>query len=305
MRSWYFLLLFFSSLQADFTDYLKKAVDKSNDHSIANIDFIYMINLDQRPEKFQNSLDQLAPYGIRPYRFSAVNGWELTLENLDEIGLKFWPGMVGGFLGTCYPSDLNFQPSHEQISEFGKTYFCHCMSRGAIGIALSHISVLQDAYDSGYNTIWVMEDDIDVMGNPRRISDIVEKLDQFVGPENWDVLFTDRDIRNAKGHYVTTYWAGRRPDFFGNNDYALKRQVSPHFIKVGARSGAHSMIIRRSGIEKLLEFFFAHQIFFPYDMEYILPSGINLYTVTEDIVSNSPQASSDNGEPNYLKKGIR
>jgi acetolactate synthase-1/2/3 large subunit len=34
---------------------------------------------------------------------------------------------------------------------------------GAIGIALSHLSILQDAYDSGYETVWVMEDDVDIM----------------------------------------------------------------------------------------------------------------------------------------------
>jgi hypothetical protein len=63
------------------------------------------------------------------------------------------------------------------------------------------------------------------------------------------------------------------------------------------------MIIRRSGIEKLLRFFDAHQIFFPYDMEYILPRGIQLYTVAEDVVSNLPKAPSDNGGPYYLEKG--
>ena len=78
--------------------------------------------------------------------------------------------------------------------------------------------------------------------------------------------------------------------------------VSPDFYEVGARSGATSMIIRRSGIQKLLQYFKAHQIFFPYDMEYIFPRGIKLYTVAEDIVSNLPKAPSDNGGPNYLNK---
>jgi hypothetical protein len=36
-------------------------------------------------------------------------------------------------------------------------------------------------------------------------------------------------------------------------------------------------------------------------MEYILPTGIKLFAVTEDVVSNLPKALSDNGGPNYLK----
>ncbi len=305
MKNFLFCLFIPFLLTADLVDHLKKAPNKSAAYSMENIDFIYLINLDQRPEKLKASLDQLAPYGIYPYRFSAVNGWELSLEDLEDVGLIFTPEMTSGIMGTCYPLDGNFEPSHEVIQVPGKSYFCHCMARGTVGIALSHLSILQDAYASGYETIWVMEDDIMVMKDPNLIPQMIEKLDSQVGKGNWDVLFTDRDIRDSNGNYYTTYWAGRRPDYLGfsqENNYAQKDQISPDFIKVGARSGAHSMIIRRSGIEKLLRFFKAHQIFFPYDMEYILPRGIKLYTVVEDIVTNTPKAPSDNGSPNYKDK---
>lgn len=305
----YFMFAFvFMTAAADVADHLKKVYNKSAAYSMRNIDFIYMINLDQRPEKLKKSLDQLAPYGIYPCRFSAVNGWELSLEELNDVGLRFSPFMDAGIMGTCYPLGGDFKPSHEVIEECGKTYFCHCMARGTIGIALSHISILQDAYDSGYETIWVMEDDIDVLSDPGTISDRIDALDLIVGRDGWDVLFTDRDIRDRNGNYATTYWAGRRPDYLGftkDNDYAVKEPVGAEFIRIGARSGATSMILRRSGIKKLLRFFDAHQIFFPYDMDYILPRGIKLYTVAEDIVSNLTKAPSDNGGPNYLDTGAQ
>lgn len=301
-------LFLVSSNFASLVDHFKQAVDKPERCGIRNIDFIYMINLDQRPEKLQFSMNQLMPYGIVPYRFSAVNGWELSLEALQDVGLKFSQEMEGGFLGTCYPVDSKFEPSHEVIQNFGQTYFCHCMARGTIGIALSHLSVLQDAYDSGYQTIWVMEDDIEVIRDPNTLSSVIDELDLLVGSNNWDILFTDRDMRNRQGNYTTSYYAGRRPDFIAftrSNDYARKTRISPRFFQIGARSGAHSMIVRRSGIKKLLQFFKAHQIFFPYDMEYILPREIKLFTVVDDIVSNFPQASSDNGGPNYLRDSLK
>lgn len=291
-------------LEGSLEDHLKKG-DRCRSHSMRNIDFIYMINLDQRPEKWRRSMDQLTPFGIYPYRFSAVNGWELSLEEINDVGLVYSVEMGPGILGTRYPLDGNFEPVHGTIEEFGETYFCHCMARGTIGIALSHISVLQDAYDAGHETIWVMEDDIDVIRDPTVLSDLIERLDALVGKSNWDVLFTDRDIRDAKGNYVPTFWAGKRPDFlyytYANN-YAERNEISPEFRTIGARSGAHSMIVRRSGIEKLLQFFKSHQIFFPYDMEYVLPTGIKLYTVLDDVVSNTPNAPSDNGGPNYLNQ---
>ncbi|MGB7978584.1 MAG: glycosyltransferase family 25 protein [Chlamydiales bacterium] len=301
----FFLLLFALALSADLQDHLKPALNKSDLHKMRNIDFIYMINLDQRPEKWRLSRAALLPFGIEPYRFSAVNGWELTLEAINDVGLKFAPLMEGGFMGTSYRLGGDFTPSHEIIQNYGQTYFCHCMARGTIGIALSHISVLQDAYDSGYETIWVMEDDIDVLSDPRVIPDLIDELDQAVGKDNWDVLFTDVDIRDQYGNHKGTIWGARRPDyavFSSENDFTENRRLNDHFRKIGARYGATSMIIRRSGVKKLLRFFGAHSIFLPYDLDYIYPRNIKLYTVLQDIVSNLPNALSDNGSPSYQFK---
>lgn len=305
MKWWISFLFAMSSLAADLEPHLKKALNKLDDHSMANIDFIYLINLDQRPEKYKLSIGQLRPYGIEPYRFSAVNGWELSLEAINDVGLKFSPLMEGGFMATSYPLDGDFTPSHEIIKNYGQTYFCHCMARGTIGIALSHISVLQDAYDSGYETIWVMEDDIEVLRDPRIIPDLIDELDGLVGADNWDILFTDRDIRDQYGFHKPTIWAARRPDYavFSNeNNFAENTQVGDKFRKIGARYGATSMIVRRSGMKKLLQFFNTHSIFLPFDLDYIYPRKIKLYTLLEDIVSNLPMALSDNGSPFYLNK---
>ncbi|PCI91143.1 hypothetical protein COB11_08655, partial [Candidatus Aerophobetes bacterium] len=83
-----------SFIHAELVDYLKKADGKGTNHNIRNIDFIYMINLDKRPEKFELSKKQLDKYGITPYRFSAVNGWELPIEAIHAVGLKYQPGMT-------------------------------------------------------------------------------------------------------------------------------------------------------------------------------------------------------------------
>lgn len=284
--------------------YFKKAENKSASNSMRNVDFIYMINLDQRPEKFEKATKDLHAWGIYPYRFSAVNGWELSLQAINEVGLKFAPGMEGGFFATSYHLDGNFQSSHEIIQNYGQTYFCHCTARGTIGIALSHLSVLQDAFDSGYETVWIMEDDVEVIRDPTTISDLIERLDRVVGKGNWDMLFTDMDIRNADNYYVPCFGAARRPDFnpAKPNQYDLRLDVSQDFRQVGARFGAHSMIVRRSGMYKILDFIKSRGIFLPYDMDFYLPEGIRLYTVFEDVVTNQCRALSDNGGANYLNK---
>ena len=298
------LIIMSSNLFSDLVDNLKKCKEKTDYHKMLGIDFIYMINLDQRPEKFLHSSAMLKNYDIHPYRFSAVNGWELSLDVLNDVGLKYHPNMTPLF-ATTFPFDGAGEPSYEFMNEVGKTYFVHCISRGAIGCALSHISVLKDAWDCGYETIWVMEDDIEVIKDPNIISILIDKLDGLVGKENWDVLFTDRDFMGRNGEYIIAYGAAKRPDMDCSfkqrysNPYTEDRQISADFRKISARFGAHSMIIRRAGIKKLLDFAIEHKIFLAYDLDNYLAPDLNRYALTYDVVNNWIQAPSDNGSPAY------
>jgi GR25 family glycosyltransferase involved in LPS biosynthesis len=305
----YLFLLFSCSIShGALQDHLKRAEGKQGDHKIRNIDFIYMINLDERPQKYALSKQYLDKYGITPYRFSAVNGWKLSLETINDVGVKYQPGMTP-LLATTYP-DLaeggKKIQSHEYMKQYGKTYFAHCLALGAIGCSLSHISILQDAYDSGYETIWVMEDDIEVLGNPHAISDLISELDVLVGYGNWDMLFTDRDYRSGVDQYIPAYGAAKRPDMDCSlsarysDFYTKTTQVSDHFRKIAARFGTTSMIIRRSGIIKLLDFWKTRSIYLPCDLENYLPVGIQRYGLTFDLVTNMLNALSDIGVPSYL-----
>jgi GR25 family glycosyltransferase involved in LPS biosynthesis len=292
-------------LQADLQSYFKPITNKTDAHfnQVKGVDFIYLINLDQRPEKWMHCLNELTPYQIYPYRFSAVNGWELSLEDLNRLGVKYLETFSKTLWGTAYLPEENFQPHHELMQVAGRTYFCHCMSRGAVGIVLSHLSILQDAYDAGYETIWVMEDDIEIIQNPHLISDLIARLDDLVGADGWDVLFTDRDTKGQDGHYVSCYDTAKRPDFVPSDEKRLRfrGKISEDFRKIGVRYGAYSMIVRRSGMKKILDFYKEHNIFLPFDMEYYFPQGILFFTVLSDVVSTQPRAPSDNGSPGYLK----
>jgi len=293
------------NLHSNIRDHLKKAENKSEvpSHQIPNIDFIYMINLDQRPEKFAASMEQLIPYDIYPYRFSAVNGWELTLEAINDVGVKFQPWMPNDLMGTTYLIEGQGEPVHEIMQHPEYTYFCHCMAKGTVGIFLSHLSILQDAYDSGYETIWIMEDDIYIRKDPHNLSDVIERLDELKGKDGWDILFTDQDTRGQDGQYVPCTGFARRPNLAPNNAHMAERVViGPDLRSIGARYGAYSMIVRRSGMKKILDFVNNYDVFLPYDMEWQNVSDLHMFTVLEDIVTTVHNAPSDNGAPFYKQK---
>ncbi|MCI5051975.1 MAG: glycosyltransferase family 25 protein [Simkaniaceae bacterium] len=298
------LFLFHSQVFCGIKKHIKPAYNKHQVSSIKGVDYIYVINLDERPEKYQHTVDQLKKYSIVPYRFSAVNGWKLSKETIHDVGLKFSDGMDGGFMATTYDNYKNLKEAHETISVKGKAYFCHCMSPGAIGIVLSHLSVLEDAFRSGYRTVWIMEDDVDVLRDPHILSKHIENLDNNRKTRNWDILFTDRDTKNNRGEYVPCYGVTRRPNFSPPNlrKYRQRVQVSPTIMKIGARFGAYSYIIRRSGMKKILDFIHSKGIFLPYDMDFYLPPTLQAYALIKAAVSHSVNAPSDNGCP-YYKQG--
>lgn len=302
--AWFLLLAFCSILSAELVDWLIKPEGKSDIHGMQNIDFIYMINLDKRPEKFAIASEELHRYGIFPYRFSAVNGWELSIDAINDVGFTCRAGIEQLF-ATAYPLELSGKPVHEWMGKVGRTYFVEGMAKGSIGCALSHISVLKDAWDSNYETIWVLEDDITVLDDLKILPELIERLDALVGKENWDVLFTDRDYRKAENEYLKAFGAADRPDmdcsFAAKYSpcYTERRQISPDFQKITARFGTHSMIIRRSGIKKLLEWSYLHKIFLPYDLENYLNPDIKRYALTYDLVTNQLNALSDNARPLY------
>ncbi len=304
-KTYIIFCLIFLYLNAGVEHHLKPIHEKPDSYrnQMRNIDYIYIINLDQRPEKFTHCLNELTPYGIHPYRFSAVNGWELTLDAINDLGVKYEHDMLKDLWGTAYLPNGNFEPYHEILHMVGRNYFCHCMSRGSIGICLSHLSILQDALNSGYETIWVMEDDIIALQNPHSLSDRIDELDCLVGHNNWDILFTDQNTKNQKGEYVPCLGYARKPNFSPHNPgrFSVQKNVNHIFRKIGARYGAYSMIIRRSGMKKILNFIQTYKIFLPYDMEFYLPNDISMYALIQDVISTLPNAISDNGGANYKK----
>jgi GR25 family glycosyltransferase involved in LPS biosynthesis len=297
------LFIYTLQIYGDVQDHLKPALDKEGYRSIPNIDFIYTINLDERPEKYESCLRELQPYAITPYRFSAVNGWQLSVEDINDVGVRYTHHMRQGLMASFYDINGDGNIEHELMQVFGKTYFSHCMSRGAIGICLSHLSVLRDALISGYQTIWVMEDDVEVIRDPHVLSELIDELDAELGSGNWDILFTDRDTKDNKGNYVPCFGQALRPDVPSPSYQmvSVRNPIGKKFREVGARYGAYSMIIRRSGMKKLWNHLARHQLFLPYDIEYMFPEGIKMVTVVDDVVSTKPNSPSDNGSPGHLK----
>jgi GR25 family glycosyltransferase involved in LPS biosynthesis len=264
-----------------------RSIDKVIVSNVKNVDLIYLINLDQRPEKLERTLRQFSSYGIRPNRLSAVYGWSLTNGVFEDVGLKLAPGM--NWKGSIYLRQNSvqrvFQPS------YGSAIFYPRTTHGLVGCTLSHLSILQNAYEANAKSIWILEDDVTVKADPHSISNYMEKLDALVGNDGWDILYTD-DLAYFEPFTPGTVW---RPDMPSMNFDPLfeRKQIGQDFNQIGGRCQTHSMIVRRSGIRKILEFAKQHGIYLPYDVEIAFVPDIRFFNLKHNIVVGGTLENSD------------
>jgi GR25 family glycosyltransferase involved in LPS biosynthesis len=325
-------LLFLSSLSAlSKQDCLKKIENIVLFKEIDPIEAIYVINLDHRPEKFLKCEFYFNKYNLVANRFSAINGRSISTEIVEEAGLVYEPQMKPLVVKFSPEQPI---PEQLEDQHLGRTCFYRHITPGAIGCYLSHISILKDAFDRDLECIWVLEDDFIFNKDPHALSKYIEELDLEVGKENWDILFTDDlhcfsklttwgfsrpDFKEIILEYVEKSKDQIKqlkdqkkisnPIELLENSHlkrVLKHQNSlfylscypdclKNFRRISGRWAIHSMIIKRSAIEKILAFYFKRGLFLPYDDELSMMPELKMYNLKEGITSFETLISDTSG----------
>lgn len=232
--------------------HLKPVTTTEFDSGIPFVDSVYVINLDSRTDKWHRIRDIFAGKGINVNRMSAVEGWLITEEVKKE-------------LAGPYPVNL-----------YG----------AEIGCFLSHLSILKEAYDRGFNLIWVCEDDLEFLEDESQIPLMIENLNNI--DPNWDILYTDTNCRNPYDGYYAPWMTNPRPDqTVPPFNYLNRRTPVGHDLqRIRTRFGTTSMLISKRGIKKILDYF-SHVYMWcaiDWDLHYI--PGIREYAPTRDIITN-------------------
>ncbi len=219
---------------------------------VKRVDSIYVINLDRRPEKWERVRNLLLTQGMNANRVSAVDGWNLTEEMQSE-------------LAGSYPVR---------------------MLKGEVGCLLSHVSAIKDAYDRGYKTAWIFEDDIEFSENPHQMGNLIKKLN-ILDP-GWDILYTDVDSKNSSGETILALASDFRPDRaveVSLSYYLFRPRVSDDFLLVRQRYGLYSYIVSRKGMKKIYDYFTHVNLWTAIDIDIHYIPTIQQYSTVRDIVS--------------------
>lgn len=232
------------------------------------IDCIYVINSEKKPEKWVKCRDEFLEYSIYPNRVNAFDGWKLTEKQLQ--------GLVRG-----HPIRIN------------------C---GQIGSLISRLSILKDAYQRGFECIWVCEDDVIFLQDPHLLADHIIELSK-VQP-NWDILYTDIDSKDRNNKSAYSLPSDFRPDFPYDHlchyiqtfNYLQKESINKDIVKIKQRVGAYSMIISRNGIQKILNHFENISVWAAFDIEIHYISGVEEFSLKNEIVTSKWSVYSEKGD---------
>ncbi len=262
--------LFSNQYSSPVLQYTKSIVIDDINSGIDFVDRIYVINLDSRKKKWDDTKSQLKAHSLFGHRVSAVNGWEdLTDEDMKT-------------LAGPYPVRL---------------------TKGQVGCLLSHLSVIKHAYEMGFNLIWILEDDLEFLEDITEISFLLSSL-ALLDPQ-WHILFTDRDFRDQEGGYLRSLTSCFRPDYHHSpeNWYIQRYSVGSNISRIYQRFGTRSYLITTAGMEKILSFYNQMYIWGSIDIDMHYIPGIREYCSDKDIVSNKRiRLYADTGKRSSLNK---
>ncbi|MFZ4772455.1 MAG: glycosyltransferase family 25 protein [Chlamydiia bacterium] len=233
--------------------YAKKLDAYQQFTNLSPINCVYVINLDFREGKWNRVKSIFKKYKVFPTRFSAVEGFDLSLELQNEL--------TGNALDRFSP--------------------------GQIGCFLSHLSVWRHAYENNLDYIWVCEDDILAVKSMKLLPKYIQELNQL--DPDWDVFYTDMDqkVNGAPLRPEGIHLSAERMDEYDYFSKKLERRpFSDKLLIMGMRLGTTSYILSKKGIEKFIRHFLPRKMDGALDADIHHIRELREYCPTCDIVTN-------------------
>ncbi len=259
---WPYLSSFFiPNSTCDLNPFLRPITEASKPSGLNGIDYIYLINLKERPLKLARMEQLFSENGLIVNHFYAINGWKLEPNEQGREVTKF---------GNTYKNAPN-----------------RWVSWGGIGCYLSHLSIIKNAYEKNFNSIWIMEDDLIFHVKPEVVCEMLKKVNE-IDPE-WDIFYTDSNNRDATGRFRIGSHPIIPPIHLDNKGRAYCNNVeviNDDFAKIRARGGTYSMILSKRGIKKIYETLSKLPILTPYDDVLPFLDDVRYYISRKPVVTH-------------------
>jgi len=271
--------------------YLSPVQVETKESGLPLVDCIYLINLEKCPQKWQRVKSICDGFGLKINRFNAINGWKLNRRAIDDL---------------CQYDD----------GKDGYKFFSdqRSFSKGHLGCFLSHLSIIHDAYQRGFQVIWTMEDDVDFFQDVKILPNFISDLTRL-DPE-WDIFYTDLEWGGNTGSkasldfvssWLKTIPPGRLRPGQPRKDIAhfLQRTTFGPFVKIHYRWGTHSLLFSRKGMKKIIDYFNQYRYYVSIDIDFHFIPDMREYALQEDVTGIKKSESNTSYSPSPWKRPFR
>lgn len=163
---------------------------------------VYIINLVRRSDRRKLMEYKLNKVGLSNYEFfDAIDGYDKQYDRL-----------------------------YKKVNKVNNNF----NSRGALGLILTYVKLLEDAYQKNYSSIIILEDDVNIHKNYKSL---LALFNNVITKRHYDII-----------------WLGANQPKISNkqiDDIKKKNRYRPEPHKGNYTYGTYSMIITLNGIEKL------------------------------------------------------
>lgn len=211
------------SYDMPFESALKEAKGKDKEsHKMSGIDFIYVITA-KKCHRFNDFKRSFAKYGVNPYRFTAFSPSSISSDTMHRTCLRGSRRLRRVTAQKMVVKKGKFILKKRKMLDRSSGYIHSKMQIKKLASALSHISIIKDALESGYENIWIMDSGTELRCDPNILSNYIVRANKEI--PDWTSIYTDYSERDS-GDYVEPimkfYW---RPDidFLDPEEY-LQRQ---------------------------------------------------------------------------------
>ena len=217
------------SFYMPFLSALKDAKGKNKEsHSMAGIDFIYVVTA-KKCHRFNDLKGRFLRYGINPYRFTAFQSKDISFDTMFRTcvhGSRRYKRIKSNKLSMHRGKPVL---NKRKMSSAKAGYIHRNMSIKALSRTLSHLSIIRDAYVSGYETIWIMDSATELRCDPTILSTYISRANNEI--PDWTSLYTDYSERDKGDNIEPLGHFFGRPDFeFLEPDDYLSREFNDEDI---------------------------------------------------------------------------
>jgi hypothetical protein len=190
---------------------LKSAKGKDKEiHKISGIDFIYTITA-KKCHRFNDLKRSFGKFNVCPYRFTSISPSNISSKTMYRSCLRGSRRLHRVIGQKMVKKKRKLILARKHMEDYSSGYIHKKMSIKKLASALSHISCIKDALDSGYETIWIMDSGTELRCDPNILSKYIERANKEI--PDWTSLYTDYSERGRLDDLETIGNFYYRPDF--------------------------------------------------------------------------------------------